>query len=560
MGGKVKDDRRARLASYRRERKCPACGGTRLGQLGRSVRLGGRTIGEILSPSISDVIGFFEGLRFSEEETAIAAPLVSEILSRLKFLDRVGAGYLSLDRPADTLSGGELQRVRLATGLGSGLIGVCYILDEPSIGLHPRDNGRLIAALRELQTQGNTVLVVEHDEEIMRTADWLIDLGPKAGKAGGRIVAQGTPEEVAANPDSPTGRYLGGMTEIAVPKKRRRWDKDNCLRIEGAAIHNLQDVSVRVPLGVFVCITGVSGSGKSSLIDETLAPALLRRLGSPTAEPGPFRELHGADLVDKVIRVDQSPLGRNARSNPATYTGVFDEIRKAFTKTKEARQRGYRASRFSFNVKGGRCEECQGQGDKKLEMHFLPDLYVRCPVCGGKRFNRQTLRVRYRGKSIADVLDMRVDEAAEFFENFPAIARLLESLHEVGLGYLTLGQSSITLSGGESQRIKLATELARVETGKTLYLLDEPTTGLHFQDIRQLLEVLTRLVDKGNTVAVIEHNLDVIKTADWIIDMGPEGGAAGGRVVAEGTPEDVAASPYGYTGRYLRQLLSSRFD
>ena len=443
----------------------------------------------------------------------------------------------------------------MATGLGSGLVGVCYILDEPSIGLHPRDNDRLIGALRELQTQDNTVIVVEHDEEIMRVADWLIDLGPKAGKAGGRIVAQGTPEEVTANPESLTGRYLAGTEAIDVPKERRRWSKKSCLEIENASLHNLKDVSVRFPLGVFVSITGVSGSGKSSLIDETLAPALLKQLGSPAARPGPFGALRGTEHIDKVIRVDQTPLGRTARSNPATYTGIFDEIRKVFTKTKEARQRGYKASRFSFNVKGGRCEECQGQGNKKLEMHFLPDLYVRCPVCDGKRFNRQTLRVRYRGKSIADVLDMRVDEAAEFFSNFPPIARTLGSLHEVGLGYLTLGQSSITLSGGESQRVKLATELARVDTGKTLYLLDEPTTGLHFEDIKQLLDVLHRLVDKGNTVAVIEHNLDVIKTADWLIDMGPTGGAGGGYIVAEGTPEDVATNKKSETGRFLGRVL-----
>ena len=556
ISGKGREDRRRRLASYRRELECPECEGARLGPIGRSVILGGKAIDAIVGLSVSEAVGFFEGLSFGEEETAISKPLVSEIVSRLKFLDKVGAGYLSLDRSADSLSGGELQRVRLATGLGSGLVGVCYILDEPSIGLHPRDNKRLIAAVRELQAQDNTVLVVEHDEEIMRVADWLIDLGPAAGKEGGRIVAQGTPEEVAANPDSLTGRYLSGAEAIAVPKERRRWTEENCLEIEGASLHNLKDVDVCFPLGVFVCVTGVSGSGKSSLIDETLAPALLRNLGTPTARPGPFRDLRGADRIDKVIRVDQAPLGRTARSNPATYTGVFDEIRKVFAKTKEARQRGYQANRFSFNVKGGRCEECQGQGNKKLDMRFLPDLYVRCPVCDGKRFNRQTLRVHYRGKSIGDVLDMRVDEAAEFFANFPAIARTLESLHEVGLGYLTLGQSSITLSGGESQRVKLATELARVETGKTLYLLDEPTTGLHFEDIKQLLGVLHRLVDKGNTVAVIEHNLDVIKTADWIIDMGPDGGSAGGCVVAEGTPEEVAVNEKSETGRFLGRLLA----
>jgi len=467
----------------------------------------------------------------------------------------VGLEYLTLDRPADTLSGGELQRVRLATGLGSGLVGVCYVLDEPSIGLHPRDNDRLIAAMRELQARGNTVLIVEHDEAIMRRADWLIDLGPGAGRHGGRIVAQGTPAELSQNPASLTGRYLGGSLSIPVPKQRRRIAKSRSIVLEGVRTNNLKDVTVQFPLSTLVCVTGVSGSGKSSLLNETLGPALIRRLGGLAPKPGPHASLRGTGPVDKVVEIDQSPIGRSPRSNPATYAGVFDEIRKVFAGTREAKRRGYTAGRFSFNVKGGRCEECQGQGQQKIEMNFLPDLYVTCPTCEGKRFNQQTLEVLYRDKSIADVLDMRVDDARGFFENFPVIDRLLGSLQEVGLGYITLGQSSITLSGGEAQRVKLATELARVDTGNTVYILDEPTTGLHFDDIKKLLDVLSRLVDLGNTVIVIEHNLDVIKTADWIIDLGPEGGERGGHVVATGTPEQIAALEGNYTGMHLRSVL-----
>jgi excinuclease ABC subunit A len=493
---------------------------------------------------------------FAEHQQPIARPILSEIAARLDFLQRVGLGYLTLDRPASSLSGGELQRVRLAAGLGSGLVGVCYVLDEPSIGLHPRDNQRLIDALRELQTRSNTVVVVEHDETIMRRADWLVDLGPGAGRHGGRVVAEGNPGQVAANPLSLTGRYLAGCEKIPVPEHRRRIAKTRTITIEGVTTNNLKNVSVQFPLSALVCVTGVSGSGKSSLLNETLARALVRRLGGIAAKPGPHTSLRGASQIDKVVQIDQSPIGRTPRSNPATYAGVFDEIRKVFANTRDARQRGYKAGRFSFNVKGGRCEECQGQGQRRIEMNFLPDLYVPCPVCEGKRFNRQTLEIRYRDRSIADVLDMRVEEAAEFFANFPVITRLIGSLQEVGLGYVTLGQASTTLSGGEAQRIKLATELSRVDTGKTVYILDEPTTGLHFDDIRKLLAVLGRLVDLGNTVLVIEHNLDVIKTADWIIDLGPEGGEAGGQVVATGPPEEIAAIATNYTGQFLKALLS----
>ncbi len=476
----------------------------------------------------------------------------------MHFLGKVGLNYLTLDRPADTLSGGELQRVRLATGIGSGLVGVCYVLDEPSIGLHPRDNQRLIDALRDLQSQGNTVLVVEHDEAMMNQADQLIDIGPGAGAHGGRIVAQGTPPEVCDNPSSITGQYLSGTKSIPVPTERRRVAKTRSITIEGATTNNLKNVSARFPLGVFTCITGVSGSGKSSLVNETFAHAVQRRMLGVGPKPGPHTSLRGVNQIDKLIVIDQSPIGRSPRSNPATYVGIFDEIRKVFAGTREAKQRGFKSGRFSFNIKGGRCEECQGHGVKKIEMQFLPDLFVPCPVCEGKRFNRQTLEVQFKGLSIADALDLRIDDAAAVFENFPLIARPIVSLQEVGLGYLTLGQSATTLSGGEAQRVKLAAELSRTQTGSTLYLLDEPTTGLHFDDVRKLLEVLNRLVDLGNTVMVIEHNLDVMKTADWLIDLGPEGGQAGGQIVAEGTPEEIAALPNNHTGRLLKPLLNKQ--
>ncbi len=547
--------RRQRLEACRGEIVCPECNGARLRPEARAVRVGGKAIYEVTALPVAAARRFFAELAFHEEDQPISQPLLHQIAARLDFLDHVGLDYLTLDRGAATLSGGEIQRVRLAGGLGSGLVGVCYVLDEPSIGLHPRDNRRLIESLCRLQDVGNTVIVVEHDEAVMRRADWLIDLGPGAGRHGGEIVAQGEPAAVAADGNSLTGRYLAGATVIETPTCRRRTAKARAITIEGVTTNNLKDVTVQFPLSALVCVTGVSGSGKSSLLNETLAPALVRRLGGAAPKPGPYRGLRGASQIDTVVQVDQTPIGRTPRGNPATYTGLFDEIRKVFAGTRDARQRGYKTGRFSFNVKGGRCEACRGQGLKRIEMNFLPDLYVVCPVCQGRRFNRQTLAIRYKGKSIADVLDMPVDEAAEFFESFPAIARLLASLQQVGLGYLPLGQPSTTLSGGEAQRIKLATELSRVDTGKMLYILDEPTTGLHFDDIKKLLAVLGRLVDLGNTVVVIEHNLDVMKSADWIIDLGPEGGEAGGQVVALGTPEQVAAIEDNHTGRYLRTVL-----
>ncbi len=556
-----------RLAAFRGQIACAACGGARIRPEARNVRFGGKAIHEISALTVQQAREFFAGAspssllaegeinEITDDDLAIYEPLAVEITSRLAFLDQVGLNYLTLNRPADTLSGGELQRVRLATGIGSGLVGVCYVLDEPSIGLHPRDNQRLIDSLRDLQSQGNTVLVVEHDEMMMRQADHLLDLGPGAGAHGGRIVSQGTPADVCANPNSITGRYLSGGESIPLPGQRRKVAKTRSITLEGVTTNNLKSVNARFPLGVFTCVTGVSGSGKSSLVNETLARALIRRLTGVGAKPGPHTSLRGVNQIDKIIVIDQSPIGRSPRSNPATYVGVFDEIRKVFASTREAKQLGFKSGRFSFNVKGGRCEECQGHGMKKIEMQFLPDLFVECPVCEGKRFNRQTLEVKFKGLSIADVLDLRIDEAVRMFENVPAISRPLVSLQEVGLGYLTLGQSATTLSGGEAQRVKLAAELSRVATGSTLYLLDEPTTGLHFDDVRKLLEVLSRLVDLGNSVMVIEHNLDVMKTADWIVDLGPEGGEAGGQIVAEGTPEDVAALPKNETGKLLKPLL-----
>jgi excinuclease ABC subunit A len=554
----MRRNREQHLEAFRGPVTCRSCQGSRLRPEAMSVSLGAKAIHEITHLTVDEARVFFDQLVFAERDQMISEPLVSEISKRLEFLAKVGVGYLTLDRPADTLSGGELQRVRLATSIGSGLVGVCYVLDEPSIGLHQRDNQRLIDALRDLQQLGNTVLVVEHDEAMMRQADWLIDIGPGAGHAGGRIVAQGPLNVLHGDPGSLTGRYLAGERAIEVPARRRRAAKSRAVRIEGVATNNLQKVDAVFPLGCLVCVTGVSGSGKSSLVNETLTRALTRRLGGVALKPGPFKSLRGAGQLDKVIEINQSPIGRTPRSNAATYTGVFDEIRKVFANTRDARQRGYRASRFSFNAKAGRCEACQGHGVTKIEMNFLPDLYVTCNECGGARFNRPTLQVRYRGKSIADVLDTAVDDAVVFFENFANIHRVLTCLQDVGLGYLPLGQPSTTLSGGEAQRIKLATQLARVDTGKTVYLLDEPTTGLHFDDIRRLLVVLNRLVDRGNTVIVIEHHLDVIKCADWIIDLGPEGGAGGGRIVAAGTPEQVAAIAGNYTGEYLAPLLNGR--
>jgi excinuclease ABC subunit A len=493
-------------------------------------------------------------LRFEGGPATIARPIMKELTSRLGFLDDVGVGYLSLDRPAATLAGGEAQRIRLATQIGSQLTGVLYILDEPSIGLHHRDNQRLLRTLLRLRDLGNTVVVVEHDHDTMMTADWLVDLGPGAGRHGGRLVAAGTPRAVMEDPASLTGRYLSGVATIPVPAQRRA-GSGKTLRVLGARANNLQNVDVDFPLGRFVCVTGVSGSGKSTLVNDILLAALQRRLSASPASPGVHRSLSGVEEIDKVVAIDQSPIGRTPRSNPATYTGTSDFIRDLFAQLPESKVRGYARGRFSFNVKGGRCEHCQGDGLKKIEMHFLPDVYVKCDVCHGRRFNRETLEVLYKGRSIADVLDMTVEEAVEFFAAVPPLRRRLDTLRGVGLGYIHLGQSATTLSGGEAQRVKLATELSRVETGRTLYILDEPTTGLHFEDVRVLLEVLQALVERGNSVVVIEHNLDVIKNADWIVDLGPEGGDAGGRVVAAGTPEAVARVRGSHTGAALRTVL-----
>ncbi len=553
LATELDDERRAELATYRGELPCTTCQGSRLRPEAMSVRVGGRAIHEVARMPASESLAFFQELTFEAQELPIATPLVGEIKKRLDFLLRVGVDYLTLERSADTLSGGELQRVRLASSIGAGLVGVCYVLDEPSIGLHPRDNQRLIDALRALQQQGNTVLVVEHDEAMMRQADYLVDLGPGAGAHGGEIVARGTPAEVAGDANSLTGRYLSGTEAMPVPSERRRVAKTKAIVLEEVTTNNLKNVTVSFPLGVLVCVTGVSGSGKSSLVNETLARALVRKLGGAAPKPGPHARIKGTNQIDKVVAIDQAPLGRSPRSNPATFSGLFDEIRRVFAQTREAKQRGFTASRFSFNNKGGRCEECQGQGLQRIEMNFLPDLYVPCPACHGARFNKQTLAIKYRGLSIADVLNLPVEVARGFFENFPLIHRVLTSLDDVGLGYLPLGQPSTTLSGGEAQRIKLATELARVDTGHTFYLLDEPTTGLHFDDIRRLLGVLQRLVDRGNTVLVIEHNVDVMRAADWLIDLGPEGGAAGGHLLATGTPEELAALAGNATGAALRE-------
>ncbi|HVT29405.1 MAG TPA: excinuclease ABC subunit UvrA [Lacipirellulaceae bacterium] len=536
---------------------CPDCHGTRLRPEARACRLGGLAIHEITALSVTAAIRFFHELTFNEDQEPVAEPIVAEILRRLEFLDRVGTDYLTLDRAADTLSGGERQRVRLATGIGSGLVGVLYLLDEPSIGLHPRDNDRLIGALRDLQRQGNTVVVVEHDESLMRSSDHLIDMGPGAGHWGGRVVGHGTPDAVGKLESSLTGAFLSGRESIPVPTQRRSPVKSRVLQLAGASANNLQDVDVEIPLGLLVCVTGVSGSGKSSLVVDTLARALARKLHGAEARPAPFRSLRGVSQLERLVEVDQSPIGRTPRSNPATYTGVWDSIRRVFAGTKQSRQRGYGPGRFSFNAKGGRCAACQGQGVRRVAMNFLPDLELTCPVCHGARFNRQTLSVRYRERSIADVLDMNIDDAVAFFENHENIRRVLATLVDVGLGYLSLGQPSTTLSGGEAQRIKLATELSRSGAGHTLYILDEPTTGLHSDDIRRLLVVLNRLVDQNNTVLVIEHNLDVIKTADWVVDLGPEGGVGGGRIVAVGTPEGVAECVESYTGQFLKGILES---
>jgi len=546
---------KARLHGYLSEQPCKKCGGARLRPESLGVLVGGRNIRDVSTMSIAAARAFFDEFELSGEKAIIAQQILKEIRQRLRFMDDVGVGYLTLDRTSATLSGGEAQRIRLATQVGSGLVGVCYVLDEPTIGLHQRDNSKLIATLRHLTEMGNTVLVVEHDEETIRAADHVIDMGPGAGAHGGRIIAQGTVDQIIAASDSITGRYLSGRSRIDLPRRRRRVKKRNFIEVRGAAENNLKKIDVRFPLGVFCSVTGVSGSGKSTLVSQILLRALRRRLYSSHDKPGRHDRLIGASPIDKVIEIDQSPIGRTPRSNPATYTGLFDLIRQLFARTREAKIRGYKPGRFSFNVKGGRCEACQGQGTKKIEMHFLPDVFVTCQECKGKRYNRETLEIRYRGKNIADVLDMRIEEALQFFENFPHIKQLLAALKDVGLGYMTLGQSSTTLSGGEAQRVKLATELGKTATGQTLYILDEPTTGLHFADIKNLLNVLNRLADLGNTILVIEHNLDVIKMSDWIIDLGPEGGDAGGYIVAEGTPDQLARNKDSYTGQFLRSKL-----
>jgi excinuclease ABC subunit A len=545
------------LAKYLNTRSCPECLGTRLRVEARNVRVAGRNIHELSAMPLRESQPFFEKLELAGSKRAIAEKIVREIANRVQFLNNVGLDYLSLTRSADTLSGGEAQRIRLASQIGSGLTGVMYVLDEPSIGLHQRDNARLIETLKRLRDLGNSVIVVEHDEEAIEAADYVVDIGPGAGVHGGEIVAQGTPIEVERNPASLTGQYLSGRRSIAVPKTRRRPDATKVLRIAGARGNNLKNVTVDIPVGLFVAVTGLSGSGKSTLINDTLYTTVAHHLYGSAAEPAEHDAIEGLDHFDKVISVDQSPIGRTPRSNPATYTGLFTPIRDLFAGVPESRARGYGPGRFSFNVKGGRCEACQGDGMIKVEMHFLPDVYVPCDVCHGKRYNRETLEVHYKGRSIAEVLDMTVEMAHEFFSAVPAISRKLATLLEVGLGYIRLGQSATTLSGGEAQRVKLSLELSKRDTGRTLFILDEPTTGLHFHDIDLLLKVLHRLRDHGNTVVVIEHNLDVIKTADWLLDLGPEGGDGGGRVIAEGTPEDVADAPGSFTGQFLKALLGA---
>ncbi|HEY4351000.1 MAG TPA: excinuclease ABC subunit UvrA, partial [Paraburkholderia sp.] len=549
---------REELAKYQNNQACPACEGTRLRREARFVRIGAddhaRGIFEISGWPLRDTLGYFQTLRLEGSKRDIADKVIKEIVARLMFLNNVGLDYLSLERSAETLSGGEAQRIRLASQIGSGLTGVMYVLDEPSIGLHQRDNDRLISTLKHLRDLGNSVVVVEHDEDMIRMADYIVDMGPGAGEHGGMIIAEGTPDEVQADPASLTGRYLNGSLRIEYREDRKQPDERH-LRIIEAYGNNLKRVTLDLPVGLLTCVTGVSGSGKSTLINDTLYQAVAHHLYGSSTEPAPFEAIEGLEHFDKVINVDQSPIGRTPRSNPATYTGLFTPIRELFAGVPAAKERGYDPGRFSFNVKGGRCEACQGDGVIKVEMHFLPDVYVPCDVCHGKRYNRETLEVQYKGKNISEVLDMTVEHAHEFFKAVPVVARKLKTLLDVGLGYIRLGQSATTLSGGEAQRVKLSLELSKRDTGRTLYILDEPTTGLHFHDIALLLEVIHRLRDQGNTVVIIEHNLDVIKTADWVIDLGPEGGAGGGQIIAQGTPEQVAQSKASFTGRYLAPLL-----
>ncbi|EPY8489807.1 excinuclease ABC subunit UvrA [Pseudomonas aeruginosa] len=547
---------REELAKFLSTQPCPDCHGTRLRREARHVWVGDRTLPAITAMPVGEACEYAAGLSLTGRRGEIAAKILKEIRDRLQFLVNVGLDYLTLDRSADTLSGGEAQRIRLASQIGAGLVGVMYILDEPSIGLHQRDNERLLGTLTHLRNLGNTVIVVEHDEDAIRLADYVVDIGPGAGVHGGQVVAEGTPDQVMNHPDSLTGKYLSGRKKIAVPAKRTPRDKKKLLKLKGARGNNLQNVNLEIPVGLFTCITGVSGSGKSTLINNTLFPITATALnGATTLEVAPYDSFDGLQHLDKVVDIDQSPIGRTPRSNPATYTGLFTPIRELFSGVPEARSRGYGPGRFSFNVKGGRCEACQGDGVIKVEMHFLPDIYVPCDVCKGKRYNRETLEIRYKGKSIHEVLEMTIEEAREFFDAVPALARKLQTLMDVGLSYIKLGQSATTLSGGEAQRVKLARELSKRDTGKTLYILDEPTTGLHFADIQQLLDVLHRLRDHGNTVVVIEHNLDVIKTADWLVDLGPEGGSKGGQIIANGTPEQVAEMPQSHTGHFLKPLL-----
>ncbi|MBH9501568.1 excinuclease ABC subunit UvrA [Pseudomonas aeruginosa] len=547
---------REELAKFLSTQPCPDCHGTRLRREARHVWVGDRTLPAITAMPVGEAGEYAAGLSLTGRRGEIAAKILKEIRDRLQFLVNVGLDYLTLDRSADTLSGGEAQRIRLASQIGAGLVGVMYILDEPSIGLHQRDNERLLGTLTHLRNLGNTVIVVEHDEDAIRLADYVVDIGPGAGVHGGQVVAEGTPDQVMNHPDSLTGKYLSGRKKIAVPAKRTPRDKKKLLKLKGARGNNLQNVNLEIPVGLFTCITGVSGSGKSTLINNTLFPITATALnGATTLEVAPYDSFDGLQHLDKVVDIDQSPIGRTPRSNPATYTGLFTPIRELFSGVPEARSRGYGPGRFSFNVKGGRCEACQGDGVIKVEMHFLPDIYVPCDVCKGKRYNRETLEIRYKGKSIHEVLEMTIEEAREFFDAVPALARKLQTLMDVGLSYIKLGQSATTLSGGEAQRVKLSRELSKRDTGKTLYILDEPTTGLHFADIQQLLDVLHRLRDHGNTVVVIEHNLDVIKTADWLVDLGPEGGSKGGQIIANGTPEQVAEMPQSHTGHFLKPLL-----
>jgi excinuclease ABC subunit A len=557
-GDSSSDSLREQLEEYMSVLPCTTCGGARLRPESLAVTIGARSIGEVVAMPVAEALDFFravEGMPHLSRD--ISAPILKEVTERLSFLVNVGLEYLTLGRSAETLSGGEAQRIRLATQIGSRLVGVLYILDEPSIGLHQRDNERLLETLGALRDLGNTVLVVEHDEDTIRAADHVVDLGPRAGRHGGRVVAEGTLEDIVAAPESLTGAYLRGERRIEVPAERRAPREGHELVVHGAREHNLRDLTVRIPLGCFVAVTGVSGSGKSTLVNDILWSAMSRRFYRAKTVPGAHERIAGLELLDKVVDIDQSPIGRTPRSNPATYTGLFTIIRDLFAELPESKMRGYTPGRFSFNVKGGRCEACQGDGLVKIEMHFLPDVYVPCEVCKGKRYNRETLEVYYKGHTIADVLDLTVDEALELFEAVPRLRRHLQVLSDVGLGYIHLGQAATTLSGGEAQRVKLATELAKIATGQTFYILDEPTTGLHFEDVRMLLEVLHKLVEKGNTVLVIEHNLDVIKTADWIVDLGPEGGPAGGEIVAQGTPEQVAGTPRSYTGQFLASMVSA---